>query len=130
MTYPKRIEEIFQMIGEKFANCESSLRVYFDEQQENLTRVEAERDAVRSAMRRQSERHDELLSILELVTNQRAAGEPVYQYRDQSGEWIETKQAYYEYMKERGHSTRILWTAPPPPTKNLSKNIFTLLLTL
>lgn len=37
MTYPKRIEEIFQIIGEKYANCESSLRVYFDEQEEKLT---------------------------------------------------------------------------------------------
>lgn len=44
MTYPKRIEEIFQMIGEKYAKCESSLRSYFDEQQENLAKMEAERN--------------------------------------------------------------------------------------
>lgn len=56
MSYPKRIEEIFQMIGEKYANCESSLRVYFDEQQENLVRVEAERDHMAADIQRFTQR--------------------------------------------------------------------------
>jgi hypothetical protein len=69
------------MISEGDSDLAQSLGTYVDKikagrdtaHREALARVEAERDAVRSAMRRQSERHDELLSTLELVTNQRDA---------------------------------------------------------
>lgn len=47
------------------------------------------------------------------LATQPAAGEPVYQYKGLSGEWIETKQAYYEYQKRHGWPVRVLWTAPP-----------------
>ena len=42
-----------------------------------------------------------------------AAGEPVYQHKNFSGEWAEIDKVYYEYQKRHDWPVRILWTAPP-----------------
>lgn|GEM_PF-6217182 len=56
---------------------------------------------------------DEIARLRAALATQPAAGELVYQYKGLSGEWIETKQAYYEYQKRHGWPVRVLWTAPP-----------------